>query len=256
MRIAASSYRGSQAELYAGPLLPWTASFTTLARVMLGRRTGRRGIIKATVLSSTFFLTPPMKVAWIAFYLSVEPLGGAGLRGFWLVALSACIVHIMSWRPENTQTVDTPGCYHGAADPFTMWTIASVGIATEMLFMLLPCRSAGFKAPMHYWPAPSSGSPAIPSSTFGSYQHTLPDDDRLGRLPLACNRIGQADIPMVAMARHCWSPDPVGIWTDHRRTGQHHPTGLPWLLCLVTSGGISLQAQVPGAPWEWRCSGR
>jgi cytochrome c oxidase subunit 1 len=83
---------------------------------------------QATVL---FTFYPPMKAHW-AFYLGLTLVVAAT----WLVALSLYRTYA-AWRAKHPADW-TPLAAFMALVTFTMWTIASLGIAAEMLFMLLP----------------------------------------------------------------------------------------------------------------------
>jgi cytochrome c oxidase subunit 1 len=83
---------------------------------------------QATVL---FTFYPPMKAHW-AFYLGLTLVVAAT----WLVALNLYRTYSI-WRVKHPDDWTPLGAFM-ALVTFTMWTIASLGIAAEMLFMLLP----------------------------------------------------------------------------------------------------------------------
>jgi len=82
----------------------------------------------ATVL---FTFYPPMKAHW-AFYVGLTLV----VVGTWLVTLNLVITH-RAWRARNPET-RTPLAAFMSLVTFVMWTIASLGLAAEMLFMLIP----------------------------------------------------------------------------------------------------------------------
>jgi cytochrome c oxidase subunit 1 len=83
---------------------------------------------QATVL---FTFYPPMKAHW-AFYLGLTLV----VAGTWLVALTLYRTY-SAWRAKHPDEW-TPLAAFMALVTFTMWTIASLGIAAEMLFLLIP----------------------------------------------------------------------------------------------------------------------
>lgn len=82
----------------------------------------------ATVL---FTFYPPMKAHW-AFYIGLTLV----VVGTWLVTLNLVLTY-RAWRSRNGE-VRTPLAAFMSLVTFVMWTIASLGIAAEMLFMLIP----------------------------------------------------------------------------------------------------------------------
>ncbi len=82
----------------------------------------------ATVL---FTFYPPMKAHW-AFYLGLTLV----VVATWLVTLNLVLMY-RAWRARNPQ-VWTPLPAFMSLVTFVMWTIASLGLAAEMLFMLIP----------------------------------------------------------------------------------------------------------------------
>jgi len=82
----------------------------------------------ATVL---FTFYPPMKAHW-AFYVGLTLVVAAT----WLVTLNLVLTH-RAWRARNPDT-RTPLAAFMALVTFVMWTIASLGLAAEMLVMLIP----------------------------------------------------------------------------------------------------------------------
>ena len=82
----------------------------------------------ATVL---FTFYPPMKAHW-AFYLGLTLVVAAT----WLVMLNLALTQ-RAWRAQNPRA-RTPLAAFMSLITFAMWTIASLGLAAEMLFMLLP----------------------------------------------------------------------------------------------------------------------
>lgn len=82
----------------------------------------------ATVL---FTFYPPMKAHW-AFYIGLTLV----VVGTWLVTLNLVITY-RAWRAGNRE-VRTPLPAFMSLVTFVMWTIASLGLAAEMVFMLIP----------------------------------------------------------------------------------------------------------------------
>ncbi|MBI2154121.1 MAG: cbb3-type cytochrome c oxidase subunit I [Candidatus Rokubacteria bacterium] len=82
----------------------------------------------ATVL---FTFYPPMKAHW-AFYIGLTLV----VAGTWLVTLNLALTY-RAWRARNPEA-RTPLAAFMSLVTFVMWTIASLGIAAEMLFMLIP----------------------------------------------------------------------------------------------------------------------
>ncbi len=82
----------------------------------------------ATVL---FTFYPPMKAHW-AFYVGLTLV----VVGTWLVTLNLVLTH-RAWRANNP-SARTPLPAFMSLLTFVMWTLASLGLAAEMLFMLIP----------------------------------------------------------------------------------------------------------------------
>ena len=82
----------------------------------------------ATVL---FTFYPPMKAHW-AFYVGLTLV----VVATWLVTLTLVCTY-RAWRARNP-AVRTPLPAWMALVTFVMWTIASLGLAAEMLFMMIP----------------------------------------------------------------------------------------------------------------------
>ncbi len=83
----------------------------------------------AATVMFTFY--PPMKAHW-AFYIGLTLV----VVGTWLVTLNLALTY-RAWRVRNPQA-RTPLAAFMSLVTFAMWTIASLGIAAEMLFMLIP----------------------------------------------------------------------------------------------------------------------
>jgi len=82
----------------------------------------------ATVL---FTFYPPMKAHW-AFYVGLTLV----VVATWLVTLTLVLTY-RTWRARNPG-VRTPLPAFMSLVTFVMWTIASLGLAAEMLFMMIP----------------------------------------------------------------------------------------------------------------------
>ncbi len=83
----------------------------------------------AATVMFTFY--PPMKAHW-AFYIGLTLV----VVGTWLVTLNLALTY-RAWRVRNPQA-RTPLAAFMSLVTFAMWTIASLGIAAEMLLMLIP----------------------------------------------------------------------------------------------------------------------
>jgi len=83
----------------------------------------------AATVMFTFY--PPLKAHW-AFYLGLTLV----VAGTWLVTLNL-VVSWRAWRVRNAG-VPTPLAAFMSLVTFAMWSIASLGLAAEMLFMLIP----------------------------------------------------------------------------------------------------------------------
>jgi cytochrome c oxidase subunit 1 len=110
----------------AGRPLPWAAFW-----IMAG------GLVLAAIplvgnaASVLFTFYPPMKAHW-AFYVGLTLV----VVATWIVTLILILTH-RTWRAQNPQ-VRTPLPAFMSLVTFVLWTIASLGIAAEMLFMLIP----------------------------------------------------------------------------------------------------------------------
>jgi len=83
----------------------------------------------AATVMFTFY--PPLKASW-AFYLGLTLV----VAGTWLVTLNL-VATWRAWRARNAG-VPTPLAAFMSLVTFVMWTIASLGLAAEMMFMLIP----------------------------------------------------------------------------------------------------------------------
>jgi cytochrome c oxidase subunit I len=83
----------------------------------------------AATVMFTFY--PPLMANW-AFYVGLTLV----VVGTWLVTLNMALT-LSAWRATH-QGVRTPLAAFMAMVTFAMWTIASLGLAAEMLFMLIP----------------------------------------------------------------------------------------------------------------------
>ncbi|HYB73613.1 MAG TPA: cbb3-type cytochrome c oxidase subunit I [Candidatus Sulfotelmatobacter sp.] len=81
--------------------------------------------------SVLFTFYPPMQAHW-AFYLGLTLV----VAGTWLVTLVLGLTH-RAWRARNPGA-RTPLAAFMSLVTFIMWTLASLGIAAEMLFMMIP----------------------------------------------------------------------------------------------------------------------
>jgi cytochrome c oxidase subunit 1 len=83
----------------------------------------------AATVMFTFY--PPLKAHW-AFYIGLTLV----VAGTWLVTLNLALT-LRRWRRVQP-TRRTPLAAFMAITTMAMWTLASVGLAAEMLFMLIP----------------------------------------------------------------------------------------------------------------------
>ncbi|MGH7390314.1 MAG: cbb3-type cytochrome c oxidase subunit I [Candidatus Rokuibacteriota bacterium] len=86
-------------------------------------------VANAATVMFTFY--PPLKAHW-AFYVGLTLV----VAGTWLVTLNLALTW-RAWRGRNP-AVRTPLPAFMSLVTFAMWTIASLGLAAEMLFMLIP----------------------------------------------------------------------------------------------------------------------
>ena len=83
----------------------------------------------AATVMFTFY--PPLKAHW-AFYVGLTLV----VVGTWLVTLNLALTH-RAWRAQHPGA-RTPLPAFMSLVTFAMWTLASLGLAAEMLFMLIP----------------------------------------------------------------------------------------------------------------------
>jgi cytochrome c oxidase subunit 1 len=81
--------------------------------------------------SVMFTFYPPLKAHW-AFYVGLTLV----VVGTWLVTANLALT-LRAWRAANPGVRTPLAAFMGLAT-FVMWTIASIGIAAEMLFLLIP----------------------------------------------------------------------------------------------------------------------
>jgi cytochrome c oxidase subunit 1 len=81
--------------------------------------------------SVMFTFYPPLKAHW-AFYIGLTLV----VVGTWLVTLNLALTH-RAWRAAH-RDARTPLAAFMSLATFAMWTIASLGLAAEMLVMLIP----------------------------------------------------------------------------------------------------------------------
>ena len=86
-------------------------------------------VANAATVMFTFY--PPLRAHW-AFYVGLTLV----VVGTWLVTLNVVLTYL-EWRRVNpAQRTPLPAFMSVAT--FAMWTIASAGLAAEMLFLLIP----------------------------------------------------------------------------------------------------------------------
>ena len=110
----------------ACPRLAWWTFWIMTAGLVLA---GIPLVGNAATVMFTFY--PPLKAHW-AFYLGLTLV----VAGTWLVTLNL-VVTWRAWRARHAG-VTTPLAAFMSLVTFVMWSIASLGLAAEMLFMILP----------------------------------------------------------------------------------------------------------------------
>ena len=110
----------------ARPQLAWWTFWMMVAGLVLA---GIPLVGNAATVMFTFY--PPLKANW-AFYLGLTLV----VAGTWLVTLNL-VTTWRGWRARNAG-VTTPLAAFMSLVTFVMWSIASLGLAAEMLFMILP----------------------------------------------------------------------------------------------------------------------
>jgi cytochrome c oxidase subunit 1 len=122
------------------PFLTMRALERPLASLRLGWLTfwlmlGGLGIAAVPLLGNAatvmFTFYPPLKAHW-AFYIGLTLV----VVGTWLVTLNLALT-LRGWRAANPGR-RTPLAAFMSMATFAMWTIASLGLAAEMLVMLIP----------------------------------------------------------------------------------------------------------------------
>jgi cytochrome c oxidase subunit 1 len=110
----------------ASPGLAWLTFWLMLAGLVLA---AVPLLGDAATVMFTFY--PPLKAHW-AFYVGLTLV----VVGTWLVTLNLTLTW-RRWRAANPSARTPLAAFMGLVT-FAMWTIASLGIATEMLVMLIP----------------------------------------------------------------------------------------------------------------------
>jgi cytochrome c oxidase subunit I len=110
----------------ASPALGW-ATFWLMTGGLLLAAVPLVG--NAATVMFTFY--PPLKAHW-AFYVGLTVV----VAGTWLVTLNLALTW-RAWRRAHPG-VRTPLAAFMSLATFTMWTLASLGLAAEMVFMLIP----------------------------------------------------------------------------------------------------------------------
>jgi cytochrome c oxidase subunit 1 len=142
-----------------------------LAWVTYGLMTG--GLVLAAIpllgnaATVMFTFYPPLQAHW-AFYVGLTLV----VAGTWLVTLNLVWTY-RAWRGQHPGE-RTPLAAFMTLVTFAMWTIASLGLAAEMLGMLIPCRWDGSRGPTLFWHGPCSGSRDTRLSISGCSRHTSP----------------------------------------------------------------------------------
>ncbi len=110
----------------AAPRLAWATFW-----VMAGGLVAAAIPLVGNAASVLFTFYPPMRAHW-AFYIGLTLV----VAGTWLVTLNLALTYRV-WRARNPEA-RTPLAAFMSLVTFVMWTLASLGIAAEMVFMLIP----------------------------------------------------------------------------------------------------------------------
>ena len=167
----------------------------------------------AATVMFTFY--PPLKAHW-AFYVGLTLV----VVGTWLVTLNLALTW-RAWRRAHP-TERTPLPAFMALVTFTMWTLASLGLAAEMLFMTIPW-SLGLRsgtdallARVLFW---FTGHPIVVLLAAAGLRVVVHAGAAAGRRPAVQRSAGARLLPAVPGAVHAARlPPPV-----HR---PRHPRGL------------------------------
>jgi cytochrome c oxidase subunit 1 len=110
----------------AGPGLGWLTFWLMVGGLVLSAIP-----LAGNAATVMFTFYPPLKAHW-AFYVGLTLV----VAGTWLVTLNLVLTW-RAWRARNPG-VRTPLAAFMSLVTFAMWTIASLGLAAEMLFLLIP----------------------------------------------------------------------------------------------------------------------
>ena len=110
----------------AAPRLGWVTFWLMVAGLLLA---AIPLVGNAATVMFTFY--PPLKAHW-AFYVGLTLV----VVGTWLVTLNLALTR-QAWRHAHPNERTPLPAFMGLAT-FTMWTLASLGLAAEMLFMTIP----------------------------------------------------------------------------------------------------------------------
>src|SRR5499425_49707 len=119
----------------------------------------------AATVMFTFYA--PLKAHW-AFYIGLTLV----VVGTWLVTLRLALTH-RAWRAQHPGA-RTPLPAFMALVTMLMWTLASIGLAAEMLVLLIPWSLGLVQGTDPLLDRPFSGSQDIRSSTSGCSPPTCP----------------------------------------------------------------------------------
>ena len=173
----------------------------------------------ATVLY-TFY--PPLKASW-AFYLGLTLV----VVGSWIEGLGFYLT-LAAWR-RGQPGVRSPFIALGGIINAAMWQIATLGVAVEILTMLLPWSLGLIDNTDPSWPAPTSGSPATRWCTSG---YCRPTSRGTGCCP---SRRRQAVQRLAGPAGVLDVPDRVGPgWVPPPVRRSRGPQTWKWIHALLT----------------------
>jgi Cytochrome C and Quinol oxidase polypeptide I len=119
--------------------------------------------VVANTATVMFTFYPPLKAPW-AFYVGLT------------LVVAGTLNLTLTWRRWRATHPDarTPLAAFMSLITFVMWTIASLGLAAEMLFLLIPWSLAWSEPRTRSLPARCSGSRGTLSCTSGCFPRTSP----------------------------------------------------------------------------------
>jgi hypothetical protein len=174
--------------------------------------------------SVMFSFYPPLKAHW-AFYVGLTVV----IVGTWLVTLNLALT-LRAWRAGHPGQ-RTPLPAFMAMITFAMWTIASLGLAAEMLFLLIPW-SVGLVRPEWQWDlmwVGIGGTGLFLSALlyFLNVVGTLAwSRGPAPEMPRFAEALSGPDHAPAILDR--WRRAPAGAWTRVARKAPAPPPPIPW----------------------------